>query len=380
NRYVWDTVNIFTWEGGSAVLRKGDFNGDGVTDYADLKGNIYKGNANRFPELTKANIVFLPIVADMNNDGLDDMLAYTARGNLILYLGHKILDSIPTTRIEVPMPFDTTHTGFAGVFTRANGGVRFVFTRRLPAGSPTADPYYTMYSVEWAANKPVFTQIDQVLSGKEAAYDVCRLQPVLGKNYFIFREGLNTPSISIYDLSNDKLEKLITKKMDAVSILATLNHSIDGDSAKDFIIMERQSDGLDRVFYSGANPSELRPIGKYKALNHGTTLNIVSTDDATGDGIPDVIVPWATPDYWRWSFLYGPGSLTSVNSVTVSDAANTVLGISQDPVQPDLLRVGIDVEKDGIYEFSIINIRGSVLLKRDMQLSSGKQQILLDVS
>ena len=39
-RFPGDVENVFTWQGGDANIKTGDFNGDGVTDYVDGKGNI----------------------------------------------------------------------------------------------------------------------------------------------------------------------------------------------------------------------------------------------------------------------------------------------------------------------------------------------------
>jgi len=47
NRFPGDTQNVFTWKTGN--IRRGDFNGDGITDYTDAEGNIYPEIQNGMP-------------------------------------------------------------------------------------------------------------------------------------------------------------------------------------------------------------------------------------------------------------------------------------------------------------------------------------------
>ncbi len=78
-RYPGDTVNVFSWTGGDANIQTGDFNGDGLTDYLDGKGNLYLGQAQGLP---KAPVLVAPLdpisfnsVCDINDDGVDDVIS-----------------------------------------------------------------------------------------------------------------------------------------------------------------------------------------------------------------------------------------------------------------------------------------------------------------
>ncbi|MBS1537065.1 MAG: hypothetical protein JST20_04890, partial [Bacteroidetes bacterium] len=48
-RFPGDTQNVFTWQKGSANIKTGDFNGDGIIDYVDENSNIYQGIKNGEP-------------------------------------------------------------------------------------------------------------------------------------------------------------------------------------------------------------------------------------------------------------------------------------------------------------------------------------------
>ncbi|MFN8368022.1 MAG: T9SS type A sorting domain-containing protein [Candidatus Kapaibacterium sp.] len=84
NRYKGDTINMFSFDHGHSRIWHGDFNGDGITDYSTSYCMFYKG-VKKFapPQLPKAidyDVTkcagVIGTVADINNDGKDDMIYF----------------------------------------------------------------------------------------------------------------------------------------------------------------------------------------------------------------------------------------------------------------------------------------------------------------
>ncbi|HYF03008.1 MAG TPA: VCBS repeat-containing protein [Patescibacteria group bacterium] len=83
NRFPGDTQNVFSWKGGN--VKSGDFNGDGITDYVDGAGYIYKGIQNGQPPMPEpvARYISGENIFDFNSDGFDDI--YAINEDKILY-------------------------------------------------------------------------------------------------------------------------------------------------------------------------------------------------------------------------------------------------------------------------------------------------------
>ncbi|MBL7999813.1 MAG: VCBS repeat-containing protein, partial [Candidatus Kapabacteria bacterium] len=261
-RYPWDTVNIFTWTGGSGNLKTGDFNGDGVTDYIDQKGNVYKGSRNGLPELTTIRVGFPSseglspfFVGDFNRDGKSDVFHFSSLNGSsyerigIIYFGNSIMQAFEQTIIERLPPFDTGWSGF-DCYIKHSGEI--VLMSRIGKEKKREDGY-KMYVLTAERNG---TQVDARASSeliipteynKIVTKGISAILERDGKQYLIAAELINgiddygANNLVVYNLTNDKFEKLSTTRMDGISTITALNHSIDGDSVKDWFVQRTSS-------------------------------------------------------------------------------------------------------------------------------------------
>jgi len=114
-----DTTNRFTWErwggmGGGQYVETVDFNGDGVNDYLQGDGIIYRGKTKNAPPesipVARYDITFYGIgrrcVADFNDDGKEDFLSGIVSGNTLgeapgPFIGRIILGNSDLTKMKV---------------------------------------------------------------------------------------------------------------------------------------------------------------------------------------------------------------------------------------------------------------------------------------
>ncbi len=264
-RYPGDTVNVFSWTGGDAHIRTGDFNGDGVTDYLDGKGNVYLGQAQGLP---KAPVLVAPLdqissnsVCDINDDGIDDVITVSQNNTTVLFsvkLGDRSDSTLQHPSVGVKRYFDSARSVIS-IYTKSKIQHRLLV--RLGAyyyGNGT--DALELYEMKWSP-------IDSLLTFKKLSERVLNtfgqswhsgglLQPNASSVYRMEAERIDVSDVNyyrsnlkIYDLSQDSIASVVTTRCDSVAAIIPQNLSINSDSTVDFVITKQ--DGHRAEIYNG---------------------------------------------------------------------------------------------------------------------------------
>ncbi|MFN8368589.1 MAG: hypothetical protein U0Y96_15245 [Candidatus Kapaibacterium sp.] len=260
-RYPWDTVNVFTWSGGDANIKTGDFNGDGVTDYLDDKGNIYIGTENGKPPLpadTKINHQIgqrRVLVADVNKDGKSDILSFasTMYPSKIfgqIFFGTTDVKNILSKSVYQSGTIDTNSSAYC-IYENSKKEIRLI-NRYYQKGSSDG---YTLYSVSInnIDSTPVLNKLHEYFVSDRQ--ETCGRTNALITNdtkhttHWVALEMINErrelTNVTVYDITNDTFNKLYSVRMDSVGIINTLPNSIDNNLSKDFIIWKMLAEDTD---------------------------------------------------------------------------------------------------------------------------------------
>jgi hypothetical protein len=273
-RFPGDTENVFTWSGGSAAIRTGDFNGDGITDYLDGKGNIYEGIQNgELPKSQPEGKGFYPrMVADINGDGYDDM--FSPDGYV---LGSVNLKELQSKVVKFP-EIDSNNIVISS-YRVSSTDIR-VICRHYYWTNLQSFPFGKVYKeglrligLHWEGTgftSKVLDEFTVPTPDSTGIYYTSRLIPSHSKkNYFICATMIKGTTqhndVSVYDINNDKLTKLYTTQIDSISIMGVLQYSINNDTIPCWFISKYpDNDGYNDVtFYSGKVYAGIEPIGKY---------------------------------------------------------------------------------------------------------------------
>ncbi len=308
NRFAYDTVNQFSWSPnyGSEVVNQADFNGDGIIDYMDLYGNVYKGvEKNHPPEripVTQYKFELLSSfrkVLDVNQDGNDDIIIKiksNAQDNTdicVIIFGNKDI----TKMQMIPLASkDFRWDVLVGAYMNQDGKARIVSYRN----DNTRWEGFILQSVDVKGGQ-TGGDIKIVLNIMDSfgSYLSPNEQPKYEQIYpFIYQNRKNKSSISLgiipngsgttqfYSIENDKF---ISKRTIKNVLFEPLNQSIDNDSTDDWIASGNliQQKGF-YVVYSD-NPSEKDSLPKMKfPMNCSDGRIAKAIGDVTGDGIGDL--------------------------------------------------------------------------------------------
>ncbi|MBL7975678.1 MAG: VCBS repeat-containing protein, partial [Candidatus Kapabacteria bacterium] len=301
-RYPWDTVNVFTWGGGDANIKTGDFNGDGVMDYLDDKGNIYVGTENGKPPLpsdTKINHQIgqrRVIVTDINKDGKSDILSFasTIYPSKIfgqVFFGTTNIKNILSKSIYQSGTIDTNSSAYC-IYENSKKEIRLI-NRYYQKGSSDG---YTLYSVS-------INNIDSTpVLNKLHEYFVSDRQETCGRTnalitddtkhtiHWVALEMINErrelTNVTAYDLTNDTFNKLYSVRMDSVSTIEILTKSINNDNVIDLSIRKMQIDGISEFnTYSGILQNKLMQISS-NLICQRTYLTSIS--DMNNNGVNEI--------------------------------------------------------------------------------------------
>ncbi len=166
NRYPGDTASSFIWPIEFIEVEVGDFNGDGVVDYAANVGrDILLGRHNCEPPVDSSIKAELPyivsarpfFVGDFNNDGIDDILyRATQQPSTNPYVANIILGSHDLhNRRYIPVSFDflgDTKGCLVDCYTTHDGKFRVVlFQCSVNSAGLRANPRLNLYEAVFSS-------------------------------------------------------------------------------------------------------------------------------------------------------------------------------------------------------------------------------------
>ncbi len=264
-RYPGDTVNVFSWTGGDAYIKTGDFNGDGVIDYLDGKGNLYLGQAQGLP---KAPVLVAPLdqissnsVCDINDDGIDDVITVSQNHTTVLFsvkLGDGSESTLQHPSVGVKRYFDSTRSVMS-IYSKSKIQHRLL-VRYGPYYYGNGVDALELYEMKWSPNDSLLTfnkLSNRVISQFDQSWHSgCLFQPSESSVYRMQAERIDVSDVEfyrsnlkIYNLSNDSIESVVTTRCDSVASIVPMNFSINSDSTVDFIVAKQGGHRLE--IYSG---------------------------------------------------------------------------------------------------------------------------------
>ncbi len=331
NRFPGDTANVFSWQGGNPILTA-DFNGDGITDYIDGGGHVYKGLQNGQPPektpirqlgiINRGNEEY--VIADVNADSCDDIIiirSYLSTTNFgeVIYGSRSFSTITKSELLRSTLPaVDTAnqYTSIYKAFKTSTGKIRLLGYSYTREDRPPHKDGYTLYSIEWnkssndyfvkiisesildAPNNP-FVYKQNFSGGSEAIY-----QSKHHNNVYVLLLTHDQKKLIITDLSNDTFNK-VGEKLYNQSIYPpiSLPYSINDDKVEDVVIYQ---EGIGYTFYSGTDIPIFTPIASYKKICYWNTQDEKFTvesslqtviHDVNGDSINDII--FSSPYYFQ---------------------------------------------------------------------------------
>ncbi|MFN8361169.1 MAG: VCBS repeat-containing protein [Candidatus Kapaibacterium sp.] len=307
-RFPGDTTNVFTWkgkggpwrtlDGGNPTIKTGDFNGDGATDYIDAWGNIYEGIKNGEPPKSEAQTpvrYFFPwIVSDINGDGKDDMLKPGMPGSVLF--GKTNLSEIINEKMILPQ-LDSNNEAIVAYIVSPQE--MRIICRHYYWTNNVNFPFRTVYKdglrlvrAWWDGTSFKSEILDQFTVDTQdgtGLYWVGGLhsQPQ-GRYYFLcatqIASNVNNTDLTVYNLSNDKIEKLYGFRMDGIQAISSLRYGFDSIGVSSLCIRQYQASPILHI-YSGNISSTLQEKANFTTVQVTT---LISLPDVTGDSKPDL--------------------------------------------------------------------------------------------
>jgi len=406
-RFPGDTMNVFTWEKGSSNIKTGDFNGDGITDYVDENSNIYEGVKNGEPPKSEAVPLkisvdesnYPDIIHDVNNDGYADMIifspdnSYKSHGEMRISFGNKILDSMRWQRIALK-DIDSNNVPVASY--KVNEREMRVICGHTYWTNNVNFPFRTVYKdglrlvrVWWDGTGFKSEILDEfTVDTKDGTglYWVSALLPQpQGKNYFVCATQIlgkvENSDLTIYDISNDKLERKHNQKIDRIAGggINSFRYGLDSTGIPSLCI--RRYNELSQPvlhIYNGNTSSTLKEIAQFKITQYPNLpiTGLISVPDVTGDEKSDIA-------------LSNRLTLTLLNSKYVSSVIevqeNRVFSIQPLPPIPSersgVIQIKIIIAKSSSYNLSMYDSLGKRIISKIIQIEKiGENFINLDLS
>ncbi|MFN5866638.1 MAG: hypothetical protein ACK45R_06540 [Candidatus Kapaibacterium sp.] len=385
-----DTTNRFTWErwggmGGGQYVETVDFNGDGVNDYLQGDGIIYRGKTKNAPPesipVARYDITFYGIgrrcVADFNDDGKEDFLSGIVSGNTLgeapgPFIGRIILGNSDLTKMKViEMPqIQGTYPGAYSIQNivsawRENGKNYMVVYNYTPDGyKPRSDAFELCEFVIVADTTISYTTLDHVpykaWPDPNTPYYSYSSSFVWhskdGKEHTIVCDINVNRSCDIYRIVNGKLvfQWTTTRPQGSSDLLS-------------YGVTNMKSNGYARgynpfIYVYEDNPAD-DSIAKAKIplFYKNNSFEIISScGDVNADGFGDLAVVYTGID--------GPSLLIYLGtnmSAGVSNDAQPGLSFSIDSQQPfktgQPLNITIDAKKPATYTANLYSVRGELV-------------------
>ena len=390
-RFPGDTENVFTWSGGSAAIQSGDFNGDGINDYVDGQGNIYVGvQQGTPPKSVPSGKGFFPsLISDINGDGYADLLASGA-----VIFGQSDISKLEVKPLFFP-ELDSNNRAIAA-YIKSHGEMRIVCRRNFWTNLPEF-PYRRVYKeglrlvrIWWEGNGFKSEKLDEftipTLDSTGIYYTSRLLRYPSGKNYFVcatmIKGNGQTTDVTVYDINNDKLEKLYSKRIDNIANIHYFNKSINGDDIPELCINQYKLGVPTLRFYKGNIADSLHEVAQF------TTVQVAyctSISDINGDGRADVALSnhyFPSLEKFRFSILSLQDTITAVEENPNAVKELTIESVSPMPVSTEqIIQVAITVPETGNYRLSLFDSSGKKSLgKTGVFHLTGKQQLPVDMS
>ncbi|MBN8574816.1 MAG: hypothetical protein J0M05_12955, partial [Candidatus Kapabacteria bacterium] len=387
NRFPFDTVNQFQWKsgGGYAVFQL-DANGDGIPDYFDYLGRIYRGRKGQKPEsepsvnLNRSGTLWT-LIGDLNKDSLEDMLVVNSNTNrnFDIILGNKDISKISAVRVSFPV--ETSH--YIGSYFSESGKPRIIFY--YDWGSFESFTIYAV-TITYTGNQPsvALEQLDSIEKSKgssdEKIYDYL-------STFFIYDESskitilvANRDDIiasEIWKIENDKFVGSKKTKNFGSSVESVLSSSITGVGTQTLIHPTLINNAYHFGVFSSDiwNDTTLYAYVKYQD-KYNWEVNFSSIGDVNNDGINDVAAGYEGGiDIYLGIDILNKAPFESVGSF---------FKIHQNipnPVQKDRKTLlPVSLKQQGNYSVVLYSLQGSKIKELFIgELSEGEHNIPLDL-
>ncbi|MBK7986844.1 MAG: T9SS type A sorting domain-containing protein [Ignavibacteria bacterium] len=396
NRFPFDTTNQFQWKsgGGYAVFQL-DANGDGIPDYFDYLGRIYRGKKEQKPEsepsvnLNRSGTLWT-LIGDLNKDSLEDMLVVNSNTNrnFDIILGNKDISKISAVRVSFPV--ETSH--YIGSYFSESGKPRIIFY--YDWGSFESFAIYAL-TITYTGNQPSVTleQLDIIRTFKgssdEKLYETCcnyfYWNKRTGQNYLMLtkavKPGENKVTRVGYTIANDRLIFVKEKSLGG-ELWSYLECSVDGDENEDFIIpsiiKENGQEQEVLVIYTGLSINNPTAVAFCRRGYCGYSDWVSCIGDVNKDGINDIA--FGGSDGCFAVYLGLDWRTVNVNSVAEYDSFKIHQNIPN-PVQKDRKTLlPVSLKQQGNYSIVLYSLQGNRI--KDLfngELSEGEHKIPLDL-
>ena len=393
NRFPFDTVNQFSWSPnkGSAVVNQADFNGDGIMDYIDFNGFVYKGiQKNQPPEKTPvAQYKFTQgefssqsqySIMDVNKDGNDDMvICEQSSGASAVLLGDRDLTKMKMVSIEKQSnPQEIPVCAFANSEGKAR---RIIYRTNLE----TKFEGFALQSINIrAANDTLKADVFDLhnighysknYNSSWYFFNLPSAHLYTSKKYnelsFIFRESHDYPVMfdtnRVYNIENDSMKYALSYPVVITPAwFGGLNTSVDEDDKEDHLWVDRQpvikgNKLFPRYRILSGNPSEEnnynKTIGYFTGLHCGGIRCVIKAiGDITGDGIGDII---EVEDYNCVTIYKGRARQTTKGVEEKANFDFTIHSSEPNPIGKDRnALLPITIEQPCSYTLTLYDISG----------------------
>jgi hypothetical protein len=225
NRFPGDTLDIFSWKTGLPILT-GDFNGDGLTDYLDGSGYLYKGIKGDFAaEKEPSGRIFegrpqTITVCDANHDGKDDIL-FSIGSDIGYCRGRDNFAEITRKVLTPPAVVKQGESRGTGTFyLGSDGDLRHIvdMSRQLGSGSSLdSRDELEIYRYTWQAGDSVPKEIRKtgIIPGRKDRY--------MYSGYILVKPGSPGTDPDLYIDTYSKIFQVWTIKKDEPQYLREFN-------------------------------------------------------------------------------------------------------------------------------------------------------------
>lgn len=407
-RFPGDTMNVFTWEKGSSNIKSGDFNGDGITDYIDENSNIYEGIKNGEPPKSEsiacgqidAQTNYPEAITDLNGDGNDDIINTPTVDHIVsateitVCFGKQGLKDMTWQTVKIK-DIDSNNTVLS-CYPTANHELRLVCRRyfwyyNVQKQKVIQRDGYRLVRVWWDGNAFKSEILDEftndVQNGSGWFWQSALLPQTLGKNYLvgaiIIKSGnLENTDVIIYDLSNDKIEKLHSNRINTIAGFGinSLKYGIDSIAIPSLCICQYNIKNEPVLhIYSGNISKSLQELAQFKITQYPTlpVTGLISVPDVTGDEKSDI----ALSNRFTFTLL----NSKSTSSIIEEQKTDATFSLQVLPPMPALrsqaIQLKITTSKLGNYSLSLYDSVGKKVFSNIIQIQGISENFIsLDLS
>lgn len=188
--------------------------------------------------------------------------------------------------------------------------------------------------------------------------------------------------VTIYDLSNDKLEKKYTTVINKLGRIGIFQHSIDNDSLPDWFIVYFQVNGYcDVEVFSGNVENRIQSSGKYNVCASTIGLSLPLPDGYAGMVFSGNHELYALPvSCFRVVRL--PNSVGGISEPNLSNIPFSIESITPQPVSSNQsIQIRVSAPLMSNYEIALFSYTGNKLFKlKAKNMYEGTQIISIPLS